>query len=348
MWHDMEHFHEGKTPEGNDRFTIPVPIDDDGMVGRECHQEDCQPRYFKIASRKSEDKKTENPATEQTSIEYLLCPYCGYKDGFQQFITDAQLEWIKSMIFRDMAKSIQDILGDALKPSAPSVDGFITFSLQYKPGSLPSVRHYAEKELKRIINCDKCNGRYAVYGISMYCPLCGQGNLALHLNRSTDIIISLIDHYDNILNKAGQEAGYHLLGNSLEDCVSLFEGFLKIIYSDQLREKVSEDVYKDKLSKLRNVFQQPSKAGQIFKDDLHLDILSGVDDNDKTFLNYQFAKRHIITHNLGLVDEKFKDQVDTWQVTGQEVHLDINEIKKLLTIIKRIIEGAIVKSQLKG
>jgi len=342
IWHDMKKYHKGKTPEGHDKLAIPLPIDEDGMVGRECCQGDCQPRYFKITSREPETEKQIEPVQEETSLEYLYCPYCGYKDGFQQFITKAQSGWVESMLFRDVAKTFQDMLGDVFKSSTPSSGkGFITISLQYKPGSLPSVRHYAEKELKRIIDCDRCSRRYAVYGISMHCPFCGEGNLALHLNKSVDIIMSLIGCYETIMNKAGKEAGYHLLGNSLEDCVSLFEGFLKIIYADRLRKKITEEDRKDKLSKLRNSFQQTSKAEQIFKADLQLDILSSLDEKDKTFLNYQFAKRHVITHNLGLVDEKFKDQVITWQSTGQEVHLDIDEIKKLLAIIKRIV-GAIL------
>jgi len=342
MWHDMKKYHKGKTPEGHDKLAIPLSPDEDGMVGRECHQDECQPKYFKIASRKHETEKQAEPNQEETSLEYLYCPYCGYKDGFQQFITKGQSEWIESMIYRDVAKTIQDMLGDTFKSSTPSSNkGFISISLQYKPGSLPSVRHYAENELKRIIDCDRCERRYAVYGISMHCPFCGEGNLALHLDKSVDIIMSLIDCYDAIVNKAGKEAGYHLLGNSLEDCVSLFEGFFKIIYADKLKGKVSEDDRKDKLSKLRNSFQQPSKAEQIFKANLQLDIFSSIDDKDKIFLEYQFAKRHVITHNLGLVDEKFKDQVSTWQTAGQEVHLDANEIKQLLNLVKKVVVATI-------
>lgn len=50
IWHDMRRFKTGRTPEGHDMFSIPLPPDEEGMIGRECPQEDCQPKYFKISS----------------------------------------------------------------------------------------------------------------------------------------------------------------------------------------------------------------------------------------------------------------------------------------------------------
>lgn len=90
-----------------------------------------------------------------------------------------------------------------------------------------------------------------------------------------------------------------------------------------------------------NSFQQPIKAEQIFKTDLGVEIFKEIKTEDQDFLNYQFAKRHVITHNLGLVDERFQDKVKSWQEVGQEVPLDYAEIRNVLDIISKSIKSII-------
>jgi len=58
-------------------------------------------------------------------------------------------------------------------------------------------------------------------------------------------------------------------------------------------------------------------------------------------LELQFAKRHVITHNLGLIDEKFKQHIATWQAAGQDIALDASRIEKMLSLVQRIIQNAL-------
>jgi len=330
-WNEMKKFHRGKTEDGKDRFSISLKADEDGLVGRECSQTECEPKYFKITT----DLNKEGEASQ----EFLWCPYCGFKDGLQQFITESQLEWVKSMIFKDVAASFQRMLGSTLRSSSSSQNSFI--KLTYKPGALPSVRHYAEKELKRILSCDVCGKQYAVYGISMYCPLCSAKNLGLHLRKSVEIILSLLNSHEEITSKYGVQVGDHLLGNCLEDCVSLMEGFLKVIYKDKLPNYFNEEECAEKISRLRNSFQQLSKAEEIFKNDLNVELFLSASKEDVAFLKLQFAKRHVITHNLGLVDEKFKSQMLTWQTKGQEIKLEQKEIENTIKLVESTLTNLI-------
>lgn len=344
----MRQYFKGKSPEGHDMFAVPLPTDDDGMVGRECPQEDCQPRYFKITPREepSMDDTTKEAATDSELADRLYCPYCGHQVGFHDFTTRDQLEWVKSMMIRDIHRTIQDIFSRSFRQSTSSGSSPFSIRLTYKPGSLPSVRHYAEKKLKRIVECDQCGSKYAVYGISISCPRCGRGNLRLHLQRSIEIIKALLEMKSAVVTQSGNEAGYHLLGNCLEDCVSLFEGFLKIIYSQALRFSVMDDVRQQKLSGLRNSFQSLSRAENIFQSDLSWGLLADIPQSERIFGELQFAKRHVITHNLGLVDERFLTQAQTWQETGQEVQIEPHEITTLLNLVEGILQRSI--SRLEG
>jgi len=204
-WHEMRDFHKGKDEEGHDHFAIPLKADEEGMIGRECHQEGCQPKYFKISSVSNMEEGQKSRPEVKDPVEHLYCPYCGHQDGFQEFITGSQLEWIQSMLFKDVAKTIQSMFKNTFNLSTPSNNSLVKVTLHYEPGPLPSVRQYAEKELKRSLKCDKCGGGYAVYGIAMFCPWCGAGNLSIHLDRSVAIICSLIDYYKKIVEQVGKK-----------------------------------------------------------------------------------------------------------------------------------------------
>jgi len=336
IWRNLKRYKTGRTPEGHDTFSIPLTPDKEGMVGRECPMNDCQPKYFKIYVGNSAPSKMQEG---KQSLEHIYCPYCGHRDHISQFATRDQIECVKSMIFRNVAKAFDDMLRNTFRSTRTSSSGgFFSVRLEYKPSVLPSVRHYAEKELQRVVECDQCSKKYAVYGTAMFCPWCGKGNLKVHLARSIEIIQSLMDSYDQIVEKAGKEAGYHLLGNCLEDSVSLFEGFLKAIYRELLKKNYTAKQCEEKMSNLHNSFQNLSKANRIMKRDLNIDIFSVVSPKELNFIGLQFAKRHVITHNLSLVDEKFRKQAATWQSTGQDINLNASEITKLLNLIKSVIE----------
>lgn len=343
-WHDMKQYQQGQDDRGNVRFSVPLPTDEDGMVGRECPNEDCQPRYFKIAPREEISPDTSSSQIEDEDVEELLfCPYCGSSADTQQFITREQLDWVKSLIERDMVRTFQNIFKKTFDSNRSTKGGMLSVQLSYKPGRLPSVRHYVEKKLKRTIECDECSYKYAVYGVARFCPCCGRGNLHLHLQHSISIIQILLSAKSEIEVQGGKEAGYHLLGNCLEDCVSLFEGFLRVIYSNALRMIVPDTMHSQKISNIRNSFQNLTRAENIIRSDLGWELLDDMSSADREFIEIQFSKRHVITHNLGLVDERFQSQVQTWQRAGQDIEIDSHDVARLLSILEATLQYAITK-----
>jgi hypothetical protein len=66
------------------QFSIPIPRDENGYLGRECPE--CE-RYFKIT-----------PGTGLTGDDLpCQCPYCGHSAPQDQFFTKAQIEYAKSV-----------------------------------------------------------------------------------------------------------------------------------------------------------------------------------------------------------------------------------------------------------
>jgi len=344
-WHEMKQFHRGKDNQGRDMFNIPLQPDDDGMVGRECPNADCQPRYFKITP--PDHLQSDGAGQAKPPVESLCCPYCARRDGFQQFTTEEQIQWVKSLMLRDVVRQVQRTLQSAFRThTRPAHGGIFTVRLSYKPGRLPSVRHYAEKRLRNIVRCDQCNETYAVYGVAPVCPFCGMGNLSLHLKRSLGVILSLLEFRPEVEAKAGQDAGYHLLGNCLEDCISLFEGFLKVIYERALPASLSLQDRRNAVEAFRNTFQSLSRAQTAFQAELSYDLFQAVSALDLDFLEVQFAKRHVITHNLSLVDGRYRTQADAWQRSGQDLDLSPEDVLRLADRITTVLSAAIAHFRL--
>jgi predicted RNA-binding Zn-ribbon protein involved in translation (DUF1610 family) len=335
---EMEQYRTGRTEDGLDEFSVPIKPDDDGLLGRECPNEDCDTKYFKISMTIPDGMEE---LAENFSQEEFTCPYCGTRDNMQRFHTQAQVEWIQSMMIRDIHKAFGDMLEDSFRPLRRPTGGMISISVEVKRGALPSVRYYVEEKLKQEVTCDKCGYRYAVYGISFHCPLCGQGNLIQHLERSAKTVRVLADEAGRIAGEHGQDVGERMLGNALEDVVSLFEGFLKQIYRYAIRKKHPKEEADKLLKKVRVNFQRLSGAEEFFTRDLSADIFKNVAAQDREFLELSFSKRHVLTHNLGLIDEKYQGHAASWERMGAELSLSSEEVIRSLEIVVDIIKQTI-------
>lgn len=335
IFNEMNKYKTGQSPEGDDLFSIPLKPDNDGLTGRECPNDNCEPKYFKISNNIPEQMSKEMEDFSQINV---TCPYCGTIENMQEYYTKSQIEWIESMIMRDAIKSIQDMLSNSFKPTHSSNDMF-SVSFSYKPGSLPSVRHYVEDKLKQKVICDNCNYNYAVYGISFHCPLCGEGNLLQHLNRSANIIKVLIEESERIGQEKGEEIGQKMIGNALEDVVTLFETFLKHIYQYHVKHKFSGEELENKIKNIRNNFQRLEGAENLYSKDLNFALLDKCNKEDKNFLHEQFLKRHVLTHNLGLVDKKYIEKAQIYEKQGVELDIKSNEVLRALDIVVNIVSA---------
>lgn len=213
-----------------------------------------------------------------------------------------------------------------------------------KASPLPPIRKYVEEQLKQVCTCDSCSARYAVYGISYHCPFCGEGALLSHLRESIATIEVLTSESDAIGKKHGEAAKDRMLGNAAEDVVTVFEGFLKLVYRYAVQKQYSPEVAIRLQGQIRISFQRLAGAEEFFRRDLSIELFDVLTADEKEHLGVMFSKRHVLTHNLGLIDEKYRQQVSSWEKEGQEVPLEGAEVERALALVERIISSAIASS----
>jgi hypothetical protein len=132
-----------------------------------------------------------------------------------------------------------------------------------------------------------------------------------------------------------------MYGNAYEDVVSLFEGMLKLLYGHAVRKRYTKADAEKLIEKIRVNFQRLSGAEEFFERDLAVKLFAQVAPKERAVLEMVFAKRHVLTHNLGLIDEKYRGQVHAWQRPGAEVPLVQKEILDgLLSVVRIVGEGA--------
>ena len=74
---------------------IPISSDEDGFVGRECPNLECE-GYFKVQF--GTGLKGENLP--------CYCPYCGHRSSHDHFWTKEQIEYIKSFALREITDAL--------------------------------------------------------------------------------------------------------------------------------------------------------------------------------------------------------------------------------------------------
>jgi endogenous inhibitor of DNA gyrase (YacG/DUF329 family) len=335
----MEIFHEMKkyqTSESGNivQMSIPLKPNEDGMVGRECPNPECNPKYFQIGLHIPDGFLK---GDQDFSFIDITCPYCGNVHNMQKYHTEEHAKWIKSMIHRDVAISFQKMLRDTVKDFKSNSNSAFSVEMSFKPGSLPNVRYYTEEKLRRKVTCDNCGFQYAVYGISYHCPFCGKGNLILHLNRNVEITHVLIQESVKMQSEHGSDVAQRMIGNALEDVVGIFEGFQKSIYLYGIHYKFSKEDADKKEEQIRVNFQRLNGAQNLFLADLNYDIFSDISEDGKLFLEEQFLKRHVLTHNLGLVDEKYLEKAHNFMKQGSELEILPEDVSRALKIVATII-----------
>lgn len=277
---------------------IPIPLDDDGYLDRECPHEKCE-SDFKVLGGDWRDKVRD---------EEVFCPICGHTAASNRWMTQQQIQHIKQVAMREAQKA----LGGAMKDWSRDFNrrqprgGFISISMKYKPSALPMVMPLdaAELMLQRY-DCEECGCRYAAIGAAFFCPACGHNSARSTFETSIETIQRMVERLDGVQATLEQSLDRdtaantvrHILEGSLVKIVASFQRFAEATFQTLPVAATTR--------LLRNVFQRLDESSQLWQDAIgkrYEDMLFAA---EWTQLQRLFQQRHILEHQDGVVDQQY-------------------------------------------
>lgn len=298
-------------------MSVPIKPDHEGYVGRECPVKECL-GYFKLT-----------PGTGLPGPAPCHCPYCGHSGASNTFFTPEQIEYAKSVAFRQVADAFyQDLKSMEFNHKPRGAFGF-GVSMKVSRSAPKPIRHYREKQLETEVVCDSCTLRYAIYGVFGWCPDCGAHNSLQILHKNLELAskeLALAESVDKDLAE-------HLIGDALENIVSAFDGFGREVCARKAEAQPEGIRFQNFAGARKNV---QNAFGFDFADCLTSDEWSDA--------CRVFQKRHVLSHKMGVVDDDYvKKANDPHAVVGRKVKVSRDEVMAAARIVqalgKRLYDG---------
>jgi Zn ribbon nucleic-acid-binding protein len=274
-------------------FTVSMPSDEDGHIGRQCPQ--CA-QHFRIAI----DDYDGLPEDVR-----LWCVYCGYSDDHSEFTTEQQQERAVRAAQDYASQLIGQMLDESFGKMARSTRRNEFVQVTYRsspffPDPLPGID---EERLIRERVCGTCRLHYAVYGEHRYCPVCGPLpalTVALDALSADRTRLEVLHQLPNDTLRTLRETG--VLDRTYADTVENVVGAV-----EALAERTFHALVPDADQVVRGkgkVFQRLNDFADLYQEHAGVD-LRAVMGSRWPELESAWAARHIFTHSDGVVDARY-------------------------------------------
>ena len=332
----MELFREGgpfkvrRTGPNEHEVSVPVPLDEAGMFGRTCPNEECAPGYFKVKA-----------GTGVLGPHDGFCPYCGQRSASAEFHTKDQWRYAKEVAVEEAVDGLGHIVKDKLRLGSDGRrtigGGLVSFDLSLTGGSRSPVQHPREEVLRRDVICDGCGLAHAVFGLAVWCPDCGKDIFVAHVKEEFETVRRIVGDVGEREKRLGVRVAVRDLENALEDVVSILECSLKALIRRGLCERVGDADAEKSVSAMGNACQNLARAEKEVREKLSIELFEGIEDERLARNQVVFEKRHPITHNLGIVDPKFLRRVRSGGSLGREVWVNSDEVLEAVRLVEDLV-----------
>ena len=306
-------------------ITVTLKPDDQGMIGRQCPQDDCG-LYFKLRLGTGWDTQS------------IKCPYCRAEGHPSGFFTQDQMDYARSV-------AVRDIVGPLIKGFKRNVERMnrrqssgllqVKFSVDYKP---ISIHHCVERQLETEVSCDYCSLEFSVYGVFASCPCCGQLNaLKVMLSSLETAKRKLLLFEEPTLDK---ELRQDFVKDALSGSVAAFDAFGKAVAKNHptvfpnTKRNLFQDI--EALSAHLQTLGEPS-----------LETTIGVPAWEE--IKWFFQARHIYVHSAGVIDERFiSKQTNLAYMRGRVLPLEPQRLAQNLDVLGSLCQELYNRFNTKG
>lgn len=317
------------------QLAIPLPKTPNGRVYRFSPNEQAHPRHFVLGDAPQDFVITE-AARARMKLEprskQMVCPYSSTVADESDFThpedVKAALKVVEHAAVSDIEAELARIFGSVNR--SQSRNSLVRIEAKVRQSPRPTPR-FSRNDLLRDLACDHCGRAYGVFAIGLFCPDCGAPNLRLHFAREADLVRRQVE-LANAQTEANHELAYRLLGNAHEDVLTAFEATLKTVYLYGVSRQTADGVI---AKPVRNDFQNVELAqGRL--SEFGIDPFDCLNGEQLAALKLNIQKRHIIGHNLGVMDAKFAEHAEDARV-GETVHIVGEEVCLFAELGQRVV-----------
>ncbi len=279
-----------RTPDGWSS-NISLATDADGAFGRQCP--DCR-NYYKLFL---DDYQLARDRRR------LTCPACGHTGSDESFITTDQRrrlkagtdQFLRAAAHAAMSEFLREMGGRTVRlgPNAS-----LTYNTRPSPPPITTpLPSYVERETLRTFTCPNGGHRAVIYDLLAFCPYCGpdtppravfDDNIAAMSRRLDDA-----DAMPAEKVAAGEQTT--AIEQSLGRVVSALQTLAK-----RLHARADKDEPKG------NPWQNIDRLTELWVASFEADPLEGLPKETVQALRLGFARRHVLEHNGGVVDERYR------------------------------------------
>ena len=217
-----------------------------------------------------------------------LCPYCTFRADGYQFLSKAQLHFVRHYC-AVLIGAMESVENGEVKIDMDEVAGAAE-----KDASVRPAFYISEESQQHKFSCTACDEFNDVLGRFGYCSLCGTRNDLSEFEHTTATAIR------ERLNTGAPPQ------NCVRDAVAAFDT-LASQYAKQLAEQVPMTLRRvTRLTK--HSFHDLDEVRDVFRDWFDIDICIGVKENEIAQTRLMFYRRHLYEHNGGEVDEKYLEK----------------------------------------
>lgn len=285
--------------------------DDTGFFGRQCPDPECR-TFFKL-----------NVAEYEAAPESLrlTCPLCGLVGDHQRFITTEQKRRSEAAALEFGRAAADQVIRDWSRRQAsrpqPSSGVRIEWTAHRNPPRSP--RHlptYVEQATIRTFDCPNGGHHAVIYDLLTFCPWCGsdktppravfEDNLAAQ-RRLLAVVQELPEEARSSVEAAGGVTA--LAERALTGIVAATQNLAKRLHAQSGKTPPKD-----------NPWQNVDRLQRQWLADFDQDPLDGLDTATVRTLRLAFSRRHLLEHNGGVIDERYKHETGEGSI-GRRVRI---------------------------
>jgi uncharacterized Zn finger protein (UPF0148 family) len=312
--------------EQTKEISIPIEADEKGYIDKQCPSEECE-FIFKIH---------QDDWTNKVNDDAIWCPFCRHEAPSKSWYTVEQIEHGKAEAFSMIQGEVHNaMISDAQRFNRKHPKGgLISMSMKVGGGRkrtrlLPAK---AAEAMQLEITCDECDTRFSVIGSAYFCPACGHNSVVRTFKDSLRKIKVKVENISIVraalVEAVGKDEAEITCRSMVESCI--IDGVVAF-------QKYSEGKYEKYGKYPFNAFQRLKQGSELWVKAVGTGYSDWISPEELLSLNVLFQKRHILSHNEGIVDQSYIDKSEDYSYkVGQRIVVSPKDISRLLECLEKI------------